>query len=93
MPSRIGDFVLSPTVAYTDKYPFTTDTNFEIPRIIMVNAQLEWDSRTVAGLAVQLWGKNLADQYWYTAPVESSGGWYGTPGTPRTFGITLLERF
>ncbi len=93
IPTSIGDFVLAPTVAYTDKYPFTTDTNFMINRIIMVNAQVEWDSRANEGLSVQVYGNNLADQYYYVAPVQSSGGWYGTPGTPRTFGVRLLQKF
>ncbi|HEY4214854.1 MAG TPA: TonB-dependent receptor [Steroidobacteraceae bacterium] len=93
IPTSIGDFVLAPTVAYTDKYPFTTDTNFMINRIIMVNAQVEWDSRANEGLSVQVYGNNLADQYYYVAPVQSSGGWYGTPGTPRTYGVRLLQKF
>jgi iron complex outermembrane receptor protein len=93
VPTSIGDFVLSPTVAYTSKYPFTVDQNFQINRTIMVNAQLEWDSRKHDGLAVRLWGNNLANQYTYVSPVESSGGWYGVPGAPRTYGITVLERF
>jgi iron complex outermembrane recepter protein len=93
VPAPIGDFILSPTVAYTSAYPFTTDSAFEINRIIMVNAQLEWDSRALQGFGVQLWGKNLANEYYYVSPVESSGGWYGVPGTPRTFGINVLEKF
>jgi iron complex outermembrane receptor protein len=90
----IGDFVFSPSLAYTSSYLTTTDTAFDISRIIMVNAQLEWDSRAVAGLAVQLWGKNLANEYdFVSSSVESSGGWYGVAGAPRTFGINVLERF
>lgn len=93
VPTSIGDFMFSPTVAYTDKYPFTVDPNFTIGRVIMVNAQLEWDSRTHEGLGVRLWGQNLANEYTYVLPVESSGGWYGVPGNPRTYGITVLEKF
>jgi outer membrane receptor protein involved in Fe transport len=85
--------VVSSNLAYTDKYPITTDTNFVINRIVMVNAQLQWDSAAVKGLSVQLWGKNLANEYYYTSPTESSGGWYATPGTPRTYGVNVLERF
>jgi iron complex outermembrane recepter protein len=92
-PTPVGDFVFSPNLAYTDKYPITTDTNFEINRVVMVNAQLEWKSAAVKGLSVQLWGKNLANEYYYTSPTESSGGWYATPGNPRTYGINLLEKF
>ena len=93
LPTSVGDFVFAPTVAYTDKYPFTTDSNFMINRRIMVSAQLEWDSRAIQGLSVQLYGVNLANEYYYVAPVESSGGWYGTPGTPRTFGVRVLQKF
>ena len=38
-------------------------------------------------------GKNLANEYYYAGPVESSGGWYGTPGVPRTYGVTLMMKF
>ncbi len=93
VPTSVGDFVFAPTVAYTDKYPFTTDSNFVLDRRIMVSAQLEWDSRTIQGLSAQLYGTNLANEYYYVAPVESSGGWYGTPGTPRTYGVRVLQKF
>jgi iron complex outermembrane recepter protein len=93
VPSSIGEFTFAPTVAYTDRYPFTTDSNFMINRRIMVSAQLEWDSRAIQGFSVQLYGQNLANQYYYVAPVESSGGWYGTPGQPRTYGVRLLQKF
>jgi iron complex outermembrane receptor protein len=92
-PTSIGDFVFTPTVAYTDKYLFTTDTSFYQSRVIMVNAQAEWDSQAIKGLAVRLWGRNLANEYYMQSLIESTGGWYQVPAAPRTYGVTLLKRF
>jgi iron complex outermembrane receptor protein len=94
MPTSIGRFTLVPTLAYTDSFPFQTDPYFLIRRTIMANAQLEWDSASISGLAIRLWGRNLANEYTYgSTSVESSGGWYAIASPPRTYGVTILMSF
>jgi iron complex outermembrane receptor protein len=94
MPTSIGSFTFVPTVAYTDSFPFQTDPYFLIRRTVMVNAQVEWESPTVNGLAVRLWGRNLANEYTYgSTSVESSGGWYAIASPPRTYGVMILMSF
>jgi iron complex outermembrane recepter protein len=94
MPTHVGTFTFAPTVAYTDSFPFQTDPYFLIRRTIMVNAQLEWDSATISGLAVRLYGRNLADEYTYgSTAVESGAGWYAIASPPRTYGAMVLMSF
>lgn len=95
---KVGDFSIAADYAYKSAY-FGNIDNSSFSRlgdIGIVNAQLGLDlNRTHT--TILLWVKNLGDiRYLQTYPLGGAtifGAYFGTIGPPRTFGVTVSNRF
>ena len=84
-----GAIELAANDAYKSSYAFTPD-GFPMQKAYhMVNASLTWKSPD-EHYDVQVYGKNLANAYYYTSSLgPTSGSYLGSPGAPRVFGVVL----
>ena len=89
-----GEIVASGNVLFTSKVFFEPDHNLVQPAYALVDASLTYkfpDDKTF----VRLWGANLTDKLYYrsASSVGYFGGNVGTPGAPRTYGVTIGTTF
>jgi iron complex outermembrane receptor protein len=86
-----GSVEFSASESYNSGYFFEPDNRLRQKSYHMVNASLRWN---LAGgnYALQLWGKNLANEQVYANAAAASSDTYA-PGVPRTYGATASIRF
>ncbi|MFN3856515.1 MAG: TonB-dependent receptor [Caulobacter sp.] len=65
---------------------------FEIPEYGLLNASVGLGA-TSGRWSVQLWGRNLADEYYWSAVSSNANTVVRFPGMPRTFGVSLSLRY
>lgn len=96
VPLAAGDLMFRGEYAYQSKIFFdaanTRSENAYQPgygllsgRIVFTPADADWD--------VALWGKNLGDKRYFRNVAISGPTGLGTPGDPRTFGVTVNWRY
>ncbi|MET0986285.1 MAG: TonB-dependent receptor, partial [Steroidobacteraceae bacterium] len=77
---------------YNDGFWYAADNRFEQDSYDLINASVKWISPNEV-YSVQVWGRNLADTYYYSGGVPTGFGDLITPAAPRTYGITLGAKF
>lgn len=96
IPLSVGDLMFRGEYAYQSKIFFdaanTSSQNAYQPgygllsgRIVFTPGNANWD--------VAVWGKNLADKRYFRNVAISGPSGLGTPGDPRTFGVSLNWRY
>ena len=79
-----GRQVVNFTIAINDSYK-------------LYNARVDWDAVLgVDGVSIAAWGKNLANEEYYTSSLclyNTVGYTASYPGEPRTFGVTAQYKF
>ena len=58
----------------------------------LVDASVTWRDVNEQ-MYVRLWGNNLAEEYYRSQLSATNSGDNGTPGAPRTYGLTLGVEF
>jgi iron complex outermembrane receptor protein len=88
IPSSLGDFTVSGNYAYTGKIFWLPDDRLSQPGYSMATAALMWRDVT-RRYSARLWVNNLLDAKYYIYENEKVAGDVGSPGAPRTVGVTL----
>lgn len=88
IPTSVGEFTLAGNVYYNDGFVGTADERIFQESYTTVDGSLTWRP-TDDRFYVRVWGKNLSDAYYRTQIGATNSGDNGTPGVPRTFGITV----
>jgi iron complex outermembrane receptor protein len=88
VPTSVGTFTAAGNVYYNDGFVGTADERVKQGSYVTVDASLTWRPHD-GGAYVRLWGKNLGDAYYRSQLSATNSGDNGTPGTPRTFGVTV----
>lgn len=65
---------------------------FAIPSYGLVNASLGLHSQADRW-EISIWGRNLADKYYWTAVSSNANVVVRFPGQPRTYGATLTVKY
>lgn len=89
-----GGFDLAGYVTYNDGFYFLADNKLKVPSYTLVNASARY---TFANdkTAIQLWGKNLTDEEYYSYASQFAGplGNATVPAEPRTYGVSVSMKF
>jgi iron complex outermembrane receptor protein len=88
IPTSVGTFTAAGNVYYNDGFVATADERVKQGSYTTVDASVTWRPEE-GGLYVRAWGKNLGDAYYRSQLGATNSGDNGTPGTPRTFGLTI----
>ncbi len=88
LPTSIGTFTVAGNYYYNDGFVGTVDERVAQGSYNTADISLTWKEPGDA-FYVRLWGKNLTDAFYRTQISASNSGDNGTPGTPRTYGLTL----
>jgi len=91
VPTPVGDFTLSGSVAYYNGANSTAFGTAQLPRYTLVNSTLRWAASQT--LTVTAWVKNLTNAYYMNALIASQNGNQEIPALPRTFGGTVSVKF
>jgi iron complex outermembrane receptor protein len=91
LQTDVGTFGLSAVYSYNSGYYFTVGDRSKQSPINMVNASVSWTG--LSGWGLKLWGKNLANKYYYVYADEQAFGDIGSPGAPRTYGVTATFKY
>jgi len=92
IPTSIGTFTLAANYHYNDGFVGTADERVVQDSYQLIDASVTWreaDER----MYVRLWGNNLAEEYFRTQLSATNSGDNGTPGAPRTYGLTMGVEF
>jgi iron complex outermembrane receptor protein len=107
LPSNVGDIAVSANVYWQDKTSLYVDNavdstgnecvGAEQGSYKIYNARVDWGSFLGNdGLSLAAWGKNLANEEYYTSGLclyNTAGISMGYPGDPRTFGLSATFKF
>lgn len=88
LPTSIGTFTIAGNYYYNDGFVGTVDERVTQDSYNTADMSLTWRNLSDA-FYVRLWGKNLTNAFYRTQIGASNSGDNGTPGTPRTYGLTL----
>jgi iron complex outermembrane receptor protein len=83
-----GDLDLDLAYYYNDGFFWEPDNSTSQPSYNLINASVDWTSRG-GGYELRLWGRNLADEKYFSWASTSGVGALFSPAAPRTYGITL----
>lgn len=87
LPSGVGKFATTATLAYNGVWYADPSNNFKEPSYYLLNMSETWTSPD-GRYNIELWSKNLTNrEYDSSINVLSPVGYAGNPGAPRTFGI------
>jgi iron complex outermembrane receptor protein len=92
IPTGIGKFTLAANYYYNDGFVATADERVFQESYDLVDASITWRDREERAY-VRLWGSNLGDEYFRTQLSATNSGDNGTPGAPRTYGLTVGVEF
>ncbi len=87
-----GKFTVAGNYYYNDGFVATADERVAQRAYSTVDGSVTWHSPSDS-LYVRVWGKNLGDAFYRTQLSATNSGDNGTPGAPRTFGITVGADF
>ncbi|SCW66640.1 iron complex outermembrane recepter protein [Sphingobium faniae] len=88
VPTDIGEFSANANMSFTGKFFWTPDNRLAQQDYGLLNATLQWTSRSER-FSARIWGKNLTKKQYVTSGVESTAGDLLIYGAPRTYGLTL----
>lgn len=92
VPTDVGNFSASAIYSYNSGFYWAADNRIREPSYSLLNASLEWTaSNGIVGVA--LWGRNLTKAKYNVVAITSNTGDVGSPGAPRTYGVTLKAHF
>ncbi|WP_116809988.1 TonB-dependent receptor [Steroidobacter cummioxidans] len=92
IPTGIGTFTLAANYYYNDGFVATADERVAQGSYSLIDASVTW--RDVSQrMYVRLWGNNLSEEFYRTQLSATNSGDNGTPGAPRTYGVTLGMEF
>jgi iron complex outermembrane receptor protein len=91
VPTSIGDFTLSGSLAYYDGANSTAYGEARLPRYTLVNSSLNW--KITQNWGATLWVKNLTNAYYMNALIATGNGNQQLPALPRTFGGSVSVKF
>jgi iron complex outermembrane receptor protein len=86
--TKSGNIDLNGSVTHNSGFFWYPDDNARQPRYDLLNAAIEWTSAN-GKWGVDVWGRNLSGEQYYSFVSENTFGYVGSPAAPRTFGITL----
>lgn len=88
LPTGVGTFTLAANYYYNDGFVATADERVVQDSYSTVDASVTWRDRNER-MYVRLWGSNLAEEFYRTQLSATNSGDNGTPGAPRTYGLTV----
>ena len=89
--TNFGQFTLAANDNYKSSYPFSADASIKQDAHHIVNASVTWSPNE--RYEVQLYGKNLTDEYYYVTGRSGPLTLVYVPGAPRTLGINVRYHF
>jgi iron complex outermembrane receptor protein len=92
IPMRTGDVDLDLAYYYNDGFFWEPDNGVVQPSHHLINGSVGWTSPD-GSLEARLWGRNLADEQYFSWASASAFGALYSPAAPRTYGVTLSYRF
>ena len=93
LQTDIGTFETTASVNYKGKAYVDPQNQFVFPERTLVGLSEKWTSRNGA-TSITAWAKNLTDnQYNVAAALLTPVGVIGSPGAPRTYGLTIGQKF
>lgn len=90
-PLAGGELIFDGTVRHIGDQFAAPSNGFKIPSYNLVGVGLGWtlaDER----FGVRVWGDNIFDTSYSLTTIESTIGFFRTPGAPRTYGVTLSTK-
>lgn len=88
----IGTFTLAANFYYNDGFVATADERVVQDSYNLIDASVTWRDANER-MYVRLWGNNLSEEYYRSQLGATNSGDNGTPGAPRTYGLTLGVEF
>ncbi len=88
VPTSAGVFSLSGNWYHNSGYPADIDQRVLQPSYDLLNASVTWRDPSET-YYIRLWGRNLANEYYYSQLGASNSGDNGYPGAPRTYGVEV----
>ena len=88
----IGQINLGGSYSYNDGFYWYPDNVTRQPSYSLISASLGWRS-TNDRFGLTLWGRNLADEQYFSFVSEANLGFAGSPAAPRTYGMTFNVRY
>ncbi len=92
IPTGIGTFTLSANYYYNDGFIATADERVVQDSYSLVDASVTWRDRNDR-VYMRVWGNNLTEEFYRTQLSATNSGDNGTPGAPRTYGVTVGVEF
>lgn len=93
LPTTIGNFDTNINVYYNSGFFSEIDNRLRFKKYALLNGSLRWTDNSDQ-LSVTVWGKNLANTYYYAQLTSQAGlSDFGSPAAPRTFGVTLGYKY
>lgn len=92
IPTGVGTFTLAANYYYNDGFVATADERVVQGSYDLVDASITWRDRKDK-MYVRLWGNNLTDEFYRMQLSATNSGDNGTPGAPRTYGLTMGFEF
>jgi iron complex outermembrane receptor protein len=92
IPTGIGTFTVAANYYYNDGFVATADERVVQDSYSLVDASVTWRDSSER-MFVRLWGNNLTEEYYRSQLGATNSGDNGTPGAPRTYGLTLGVEF
>jgi iron complex outermembrane receptor protein len=92
IPTRHGDFALSANHFHKGAFFWHPDNRIRQDSYDLVNVTLQWTSPDDRFRA-KVFARNLFDEEYYIDVQESVFGDFGTPGSPRTYGVSVGVSF
>ena len=92
VPVGNGEIALNTSWVYNDGFYFDPQNAVKQPSYNLINASIGYQPSSGAW-GVRLWGKNLAQNHYYTAIIPQTYGDTATPASPRTYGVSFNVQF
>lgn len=94
LDSSLGGFDFDANYYYNDGFYWQADNRLRQGSYNIVNAGVGYTIPN-SSYKVRAWGKNLFSEKYYTSALQNTGpgGDVGTPGAPRTYGVTVSAAF
>ena len=88
----VGGFELNANDGYKSAYAWEPDNRLEQDAYHLVNASVTWTPDD-SGFSLQLFARNLFDEFYFSSASETAGNDVQLPAAPRTYGIKARYHF
>ena len=88
----IGGFELNANDGYKSDYPWEPDNRLKQEAYHLVNASITWTPDD-SEFSLQLFARNLFDEYYFSSGAETAGNDVYLPAAPRTYGVKARYHF